>query len=126
MRKKPKGASQRLMRINDEILRECANILRSELKDPRISTMVSVTEVETANDLSQAKVFVSIMGDDAQKKEVMEGLKNASGFIRRGIAEKVNLRNTPEIKFLLDNSLDYSLKMAKLIDEANADKPTEG
>ncbi|MCL2565546.1 MAG: 30S ribosome-binding factor RbfA [Defluviitaleaceae bacterium] len=125
MRKKPKSASQRLMRINDEILRECANILRSELKDPRISTMVSVTEVETANDLSQAKVFVSIMGDDEQKKEVMEGLKNASGFIRRGIAEKINLRNTPEIKFLLDNSLDYSLKMAKLIAQANSDKSVE-
>jgi len=126
MRKKNKGTSQRLMRINDEILRECANILRSEIKDPRISAMVSVTEVETSNDLSQAKIFVSIMGDDARKEEVMEGLKNAAGFIRRGIAERINLRSTPEIKFLLDSSLDYSLKMAKLIAEANANEPTEG
>ena len=119
MKRKGTGSSQRLMRINDEILRECAMILRSELKDPRISTMVSVTKVETTNDLSHAKIYVSIMGDDEQKKEVLEGLKNASGFIRRGIAEKVNLRITPELKFVLDDSLEYSLKMAKLIEEAN-------
>ena len=118
MRKKGSG-SQRLMRINDEILRECANILRSDIKDPRISTMVTVTKAETTSDLSHAKIFVSIMGDDEQKKEVLEGLKNASGFIRRGIAEKINLRATPELKFVIDDSLDYSLKMAKLIKEAN-------
>jgi len=120
MRKKSTGTGQRFMRINDEILRVCANILRTEIKDPRISAMVSVTKVETANDLSYAKVFVSIMGDEARKKEVLEGLKNASGFIRRGVAETLNLRNTPELKFLLDDSLDHSLKMAKLIREANA------
>jgi len=118
MRKKG-GGSQRLMRINDEILRECANILRQEIKDPRISTMVTVTKADTTSDLSYAKIFVSIMGDDAQKKEVLEGLKNASGFIRRGIAERINLRATPELKFVLDDSLEYSLKMAKLIKEAN-------
>lgn len=119
MKKKSTGGSQRLMRINDEILRECANILRSELKDPRISTMVCVTKVETTSDLNHAKIFVSIMGDETQKKEVLEGLKNASGFIRRGIAERINLRITPELKFVSDDSLDYSLKMAKLIEEAN-------
>jgi len=81
--------------------------------------MVTVTKAETTSDLSHAKIFVSIMGDDEQKKEVLEGLKNASGFIRRGIAEKINLRATPELKFVIDDSLDYSLKMAKLIKEAN-------
>jgi len=119
MRKKHAGTSQRFMRINDEILRVCANILRTEIKDPRVCAMVSVTKVETSSDLSHAKVFVSIMGDEESKKEVLEGLKNASGFIRRGVAETLNLRNTPELKFMLDDSLDYSLKMAKLIKEAN-------
>jgi len=119
MRRKSSGGSQRLMRINDEILRECAGILRSDIKDPRISTIVTVTKVETTSDLGYAKIFISIMGDDEQKKEVLEGLKNASGFIRRGIAEKINLRVTPELKFVIDDSLDYSLKMAKLIKEAN-------
>ena len=119
MRKKPSGTSQRLMRINDEILKECAGIFRTELKDPRISTMVSVTKVDTTSDLSYAKIYVSIMGDDEQKKEVLEGLKNAAGFIRGRIASSVNLRNTPELKFILDDSLEYSLKMSKLISDAN-------
>jgi len=119
MKRKTGGASQRLMRINDEILRECANIIRQDIKDPRISTMVTVTKADTTNDLSYAKIFVSIMGDDEQKKEVLEGLTAAAGFIRRGIAERINLRATPELKFLIDDSLEYSLKMAKLIKEAN-------
>ena len=119
MKRKSTGGSGRLIRINDEILKECAVILRADIKDPRISAMVTVTKVETTNDLAHAKVFVSIMGDDEQKKEVLEGLKNASGFIRRTIAERINLRVTPELKFLIDDTLDYSLKMAKLIEEAN-------
>ena len=123
MRKKKSGQSQRFMRINDEILRVCADILRTDIKDPRVSAMVCVTDVETSSDLSYAKIFVSIMGDEAEKKEVLEGLKNAAGFIRRGVAQRVNLRNTPELKFLLDESLDYSLKMAKLIKEANEITP---
>ena len=119
MRKKTSGTSQRFMRINDEILKECANIFRTELKDPRISTMVSVTKVDTTSDLSYSKIYVSIMGDDEQKKEVLEGLKNAAGFIRGRIASSVNLRNTPELRFILDDSLEYSLKMSKLISDAN-------
>lgn len=119
MRKKKSGTSQRFMRINDEILRVCATILRTEIKDPRVSTLVTVTEVDTARDLGYAKVYVSIMGDETQKKEVLEGLKNAAGFIRRGVAASVNLRNTPELKFLIDDSLDKSLKMERLIKDAN-------
>ncbi|MDL2248792.1 30S ribosome-binding factor RbfA [Tyzzerella sp. OttesenSCG-928-J15] len=118
MRKKTSTMSQRLMRINDEIFKECANILRTELKDPRISSMVTVTKVDTTKDLSYAKIYVSIMGEDDKKKEVLDGLKNAAGFIRSRIAAAVNLRNTPELKFVLDDSLEYSLKMEKLISEA--------
>jgi len=81
--------------------------------------MVSVTKVDTTSDLSYSKIYVSIMGDDEQKKEVLEGLKNAAGFIRGRIASSVNLRNTPELRFILDDSLEYSLKMSKLISDAN-------
>ncbi len=109
----------RITRINDEILRETANIIRQELKDPRIGVMTSVVKVDTTNDLKYCKIYVSVMGDDKQKDEVLEGLKNASGFIRKQIASRINLRNTPEIKFILDDSLEYSLKISKLIDEAN-------
>lgn len=109
----------RLARVNDEIKREVSTILRGELQDPRIDAMTSVTKVDTANDLSLTKIHVSIFGDDEKKAGVMEGLENASGFIRRLIAERINLRKTPQIKFVIDDSLDYSEKIDKLLNEAN-------
>ena len=109
----------RMIRINDEIKKEVSEILRSELKDPRVGVITSVLKVETTNDLKYCKVYVSILGDDEKKNEVMEVLKNATGFIRKQIAMKINLRNTPEFKFVLDDSLEYSIKISKLIDEVN-------
>ena len=107
----------RMIRINDEIKKELSEIVRSELKDPRIGVMTSVLKVETTNDLKYCKVYISVLGDDEQKKEVMEGLKNASGFIRKQVATRINLRNTPEFKFELDDSLEYSIRISELIDE---------
>jgi len=104
-----------MVRVNDEILKETANIIRSELKDPRLSSMTSVTKVDTSSDLKYCKIYVSIMGDEEQKKGALEGLKNANGFIRRLIAERINLRNTPELKFILDDSMEYSMKINKLL-----------
>ncbi|MDR1531115.1 MAG: 30S ribosome-binding factor RbfA [Clostridiales bacterium] len=105
------------MRINDEILKETANIIRAELKDPRISAMTSVTKVETSNDLKYAKIYVSVLGDEVQKAEVMTGLKSAQGFIRKQIAERINLRVTPELKFIMDSSLEHGMKISKLLSE---------
>lgn len=109
----------RMIRINDEIKKELSEIIRSELKDPRIGVMTSVLKVDTTNDLKYCKVYISVLGDEEQKKSVMEGLKNASGFIRKQIATRINLRCTPEFKFELDNSLEYSARIYKLIDEVN-------
>lgn len=109
----------RMIRINDEIKRELSEIIRSELKDPRIGVMTSVLKVDTTNDLKYCKVQVSVLGDDAQKQEVLEGLKNASGFIRKQVATRINLRNTPQFKFEIDDSLEYSVRISKLIDEVN-------
>ncbi len=111
--------NNRLIRINDEIKRELSEIVRSELKDPRISTITTILKVDTTNDLKFCKVNVSILGDDAQKQEVLEGLKSASSFIRKQIAYKINLRNTPQFKFILDESLEYGIKISKMIDELN-------
>lgn len=111
--------NNRMIRINDEIKRELSEIIRSELKDPRVGVITSVLNVETTNDLKYCKVFVSVLGDEQKKEEVMEGLKNASGFIRKQIAQRINLRNTPELKFILDNSLEYSIKISKLINDIN-------
>ena len=109
----------RIIRINDEIKRELSEIIRSELKDPRIGVMTSVLKVDTTNDLKYCKVQVSVLGDDAQKQEVLEGLKNASGFLRKQVATRINLRNTPQFKFEIDDSLEYSIRISKLIDEVN-------
>ncbi len=112
-------SSNRMVRINDEILRELANIIRQELKDPRIGAMTSVVKVDTTNDLKYCKVSVSVLGEAKQKEDVMHGLKNAQGFIRKLIASRINLRNTPEFKFILDDTLEYAIKLTKLIEEVN-------
>lgn len=106
----------RMIRINDEIMRETAGIIRFEIKDPRIRTITSVVKVNTTNDLKYCKIYVSVLGDAGLKNEVMEGLANAQGFIRRRLAEKINLRYTPEVTFVLDESLEYGMRMERLID----------
>ena len=109
--------NNRMTRINDEILKEVAQILRGELKDPRVGVMTSVLRVDTTPDPKYCKVYVSVLGNDEEKQGVMKGLKNATGFIRRLLAQRVNLRNTPELIFKLDDSVEYSIRMSKLIDE---------
>ena len=103
-------------RINAEVQKELSVII-SELKDPRISSMVTVTDAEVTVDLKYCTVYISIYGGEEAEKETLEGLKNASGFIRHELAERVNLRNTPELKFVMDRSLEYGIRMSKLIDE---------
>lgn len=104
-------------RINSEVQKEIADIIRSDIKDPRIKPMTSVTGADVTNDLKYCTVYVSVLGNEEEAKETLEGLKNAAGFIRRELALKLNLRNTPELRFILDNSLEYGMKMSKLIDE---------
>ncbi len=103
-------------RINGEVQRELSNIIR-ELKDPRIGIMTSVTAVEVTPDLKFCKAYISVLGDEQVKADTLEGLKSAAGFIRRELARTVNLRNTPEIKFVMDESIEYGMKMSKLIDD---------
>ena len=111
---------KRLTRINDEIMREAAQIIRAEIKDPRVNTITSVTKAVITSDLKICKLYVSIMGDDDQKKAVVKGLESSKGFIRKLIAERINLRITPELSFIIDDSLDYSYKIDALIKQANS------
>ena len=104
-------------RINGEVLRELSNIIRSEIKDPRINPMTSVVAVEVASDLKTCKAYISVLGDEKSQKDTITGLKSAEGYIRRQLARTVNLRNTPEIRFILDQSIEYGINMSKLIDE---------
>ena len=107
-------------RINDEVQRALSEILRGGLKDPRVSALTSIVAVEVAPDLKTCKAWISVYGDEESGKNTLEGLKNASGFIRSELARTVNLRNTPEITFFLDNSIAYGVEMSKRIDEVTA------
>ena len=104
-------------RINGEVLKELSDIIRSEIKDPRINPMTSVVAVEVAPDLKTCKAYISVLGDEKSQKDTITGLKSAEGYIRRQLARTVNLRNTPEIRFILDQSIEYGINMSKLIDE---------
>lgn len=107
-------------RVNGEVLRELSNIIRGGIKDPRIHPMTSVVAVEVAPDLKTCKAYVSVLGDENAQKETLEGLRSAEGYIRRQLAHTINLRNTPQIRFILDQSIEYGVNMSKLIDDVNA------
>lgn len=101
--------------------RELSEIIRNEVKDPRISPMTTVISAEVTPDLKFCKVYVSVLGSEQEKTDTIEGLRSSKGFIRKQLAKTVNLRNTPEITFVLDDSIEYGVKMSKLIDEVNKD-----
>ena len=114
-----KKNSPKNRRINEEVAHELANIIR-ELKDPRIAVMTSVMDAFVATDLKTCKVYISVMGDEEQQKKTMEGLRSAEGYIRRELAHSLNLRNTPELTFVLDRSIERGARMSRLIDEVMA------
>lgn len=104
-----------------EVQRELSQIIRSEIKDPRIHPLTSVVAVEVTPDLKYCKAYISVLGDEEAGKATIEGLRCAASFVRRELAHRVNLRNTPEIKFILDQSIEYGVNMSKLIDEVTKD-----
>lgn len=112
-------------RINGEVQRELSNIIRGEIKDPRINPLTSVVAVEVASDLKTCKAYISVLGDEESQAKTLAGLKSAEGFIRSKLAKTVNLRNTPEIRFVLDQSIEYGVKMSKMIDEVTKDIKSE-
>ena len=104
------------VRINSEVQKELSLII-GELKDPRIAPMTSVTEARVTPDLKYCTAYISVLGDEVSREETFDGLRSAAGFIRRELASRVNLRITPELKFVYDNSLEYGNRMSQLIDE---------
>ena len=109
-------ANYRGGRINEEVKREISTIIRNEIKDPRLTAMVSVTDVKVTRDLRYAKVFVSIFGkNDEEKNNTFVALKNASGYIRKEIGQRINLRYNPQIIFELDDSINYGMHIEELI-----------
>ena len=104
-------------RINGEVQKILAEVIRGEIKDPRIPEFTSIVSVEVAPDLKNCKAFVSVLGDDEAAANALEGLKSAAGFIRNRLAKELNLRNTPELHFHLDQSIAYGVDMSRKIDE---------
>lgn len=109
-------AKDRINKINEEVHRALAEIIR-ELKDTRIPLMTSVVAVSVTNDLSYAKVYVSVMGDEETQKRAVEGLKSAAGFVRRELGRRIDIRHTPEILFELDRSIEHGAHINKIISE---------
>lgn len=104
-------------RINGEVQRELSTLINRELKDPRINPMTTIVAVDVAPDLKHAKIYISVLGDDQSCKDTIAGLKSAAPFLRSQLAKSVNLRNTPELTFVLDQSIEYGVNMSRLIDE---------
>ncbi|MBE5860507.1 MAG: 30S ribosome-binding factor RbfA [Butyrivibrio sp.] len=107
------------IRINGEVQKVISEAIRFS-KDPRISPMTSVMDVEVAPDLKTCKVWVSVMGNDEDRLRTQEGLKSAAGYIRSTLAKELNMRNTPELRFIMDDSIEYAINMSKKIDEVAA------
>lgn len=110
------------MRINNEVQRELSAIIR-DVKDPRIHPLTSIAFVEVATDLKTCKVYVSVMGTEEERLSTMEGMKSAAGYIRRELAHRLNLRNTPELRFLMDTSIEDAMDMMRRIEEVTKDLP---
>lgn len=112
-------------RINGEVQKELSNIIRGGIKDPRIHPMTSVVSVDVTPDLKQCKAYISVLGDEDAQERTLAGLKSAEGYIRRQLARNINLRNTPEIFFVMDQSIAYGVRMSKLIDDVNENNRSE-
>jgi len=120
-------AARRLQRVNDLIRDEISELLRREVRDPRLSGIISITHVDTSPDLRYAKVYVSVMGTDQDKQEAERGLQAASGFLRRELGARLTIRYTPELLFYLDESIEKGDRLLQLIKEVSpADDTGEG
>lgn len=107
----------RLDRISEEIRKEVSSIIRNNVKDPRISDMATIVKVVTSSDLSTAKLYVSVLGSDEERESSMLGLKKAAGYIRKELGKRLDLRHIPDLVFILDKSIDYSIEIAKKLEE---------
>lgn len=107
--------SHRMTRVNEEVKMELSAIIQREVKDLRIDSLVSVVAVDTTGDLKECKVYISVLGDEEKRAQTMEGLKSSAGFIRRELAHRLNLRNTPNLHFMLDTSIERGVEMSRLI-----------
>lgn len=113
-------------RISEEIKKEVSDIIRTELKDPRLTSITSITNVEITKDLRYVKLYASVLGNADVQKNTIEGLNNATGYIRKEIGKRIKIHFTPELHFYLDKSLEYSIHIEKIINEISHKENKEG
>ena len=118
-------AQYRINRISEEITREVSDIVRTEVKDPRISKLFSIVKTELSGDLHYARIHFSVMGTEEDRENTLKGLKKASGFIRRELASRLNIRYTPELQFVPDQPIEYSVEISQKIKELHQDEGNE-
>lgn len=109
----------RIARLSEEMKKEISLIIQNEIKDPRVPLLTSVTHVDLARDLRYAKVHISVYGEKEQKEKCIEGLTSAAGYIRREVGGRIKMRYTPELIFLIDESIEYGLNISRMIKEMN-------
>lgn len=114
-------SNYKIERASEDIKRELGYLISRELKDPRISSLLSVTGVDLSKDYKYAKVYISLFGDDESKENSFKALKSAEGFLSHEVSKRVKLRFTPKLTFLLDNSLDKAMKINSLIEKIHED-----
>ncbi|SFA89610.1 30S ribosome-binding factor RbfA [Clostridium frigidicarnis] len=115
-------ANYRSGRINEEVKKELSQIIRCEVKDPRLTAMISITQVEVTKDLKYAKVYVSIFGSEEEKETCLDILKSSKGFIRKQLGSRVKLRHVPELIIELDNSIEHGMHIESLINKIKENK----
>ena len=118
-------AQYRINRISEEITREVSEIVRTEVKDPRISKLFSIVKTEVSGDLHYARIHFSVMGTEEERANTLKGLKKAAGFIRRELASRLNIRYTPELQFVPDQSIEYSVEISQKIKELHQNEGNE-
>ncbi|OHW62804.1 ribosome-binding factor A [Andreesenia angusta] len=112
-------SSRRLSRMGEEIKKLVSNLIMNEVKDPRVSPMTSVIQVEVTRDLRYAKIYISVMGTEKEKQDTLAGLNSSKGFIRKEIGQKINMRYTPEPIFELDSSIDHGIRISEMLRDIN-------
>lgn len=117
--------SHRIERINQLIRREISELLRREVKDPRLGNFIAVTDVETSHDLRTARIYVSHLGSEAEKEETLAAITAASGFFRKELAKTMRIRRVPELSFHWDNSIERGAHIEELLDKVTSNKERE-
>ena len=117
--------SRRTDRINEQLREEISTVLARQIKDPRLNSVISITRVESSSDLRSARVYISVLGNDKQRKEALDGLQSAASFLRHEIRDRINMKHTPFMTYLLDDSIQEADHLLRLLNDVKSEDTSE-